>query len=217
MNECGLKNNNKGFSLIELIVVVAIMSLMIGIISLSMSLLFGAEAKSGIQKLSAQLDEVKTGSMSRYTEDLTFIYVADPASYDWAEKEGYYVVKQLKTMKKDTSTGMPGEVGLGVEHRYICKDNVAVTFNYDDGSGTIASYPVVADGTTSFTIRYNRTTGLYDDVTVGATLLADGTIDSSVSSISGSVPSSITMVNGAKTYEIDFIKETGKHRWYLVD
>jgi len=217
MNECGLKNNNKGFSLIELIVVVAIMSLMIGIISLSMSLLFGAEAKSGIQKLSAQLDEVKTGSMSRYTEDLTFIYVADPTSYDWADKEGYYVVKQLKTMKKDTTTGMPGEVGLGVEHRYICKDNVTVTFNYDDGTGTIATYPVAADGATSFTIRYDRTTGLYDDVTVGATLMTDGTIDSSVASIDGSTPSSITMINGAKTYEIDFIKETGKHRWYLVD
>lgn len=212
-----MKTNNKGFSLIELVVVVAIMALMVGVMSLSMSLLFGTEAHSAAEKISAQLSEVKTGSMSRYSEDVTVTYVSDPSVYDWADKEGYYVIKQMKTLVMDptgksnpsdaTLVGSPKETALGMEHRYICNDKVSMVFTYNDGSDDV-DVDILADGATGFTIEYDRSTGLFKNIAYNSTVQADGSASGTL--VTGGYPVTLEVKSGVKTYYIDFIKETGK-------
>ncbi|MBO4845637.1 MAG: type II secretion system protein [Lachnospiraceae bacterium] len=195
--------DNKGFSLVELIVIIAIMALMVGMGTLAVSLLTGSEAKQACEKISAQLNEAKTGSMSRYDEDMNIVYVDDPSAYDWADKEGYYVVKQLYTFTKDATTKKPVVMSLGSEHRYICNSRVSMVFTYDGGNYSVS--PVSGNGV-GFT--FDRATGLYKDVRTGCGL--DGSGDVIFTTVDAQ-PVSLEMTSGLRTYKINFISETGKH------
>lgn len=198
--------NNKGFSLVELIVIMAIMVVAIGMASLSVSILTGSEAKQACEKISAQLNEVKTGSMARMDEDFNVVYVADPDTTDtvWADKAGYYVVKQMYTFEKDdTSAKGYKSVCSGVEHRYLCNDRVTMTFAYDGGTeDEIPSGKGIG-------ILFDRATGLYKGVKVNCVLESDGSINGTEVD---KQPVSLTMKSGLKSYRIDFISETGKHQ-----
>ena len=194
--------DNKGFSLIELIAIVAIMAVMIGMGSLSISLLTGSEAKQAAEKIGAHLDEAKTGSMSRYSEDLNIVYVSNPDDYDWADKEGYYAVMQMTTLAS-TPSGMPTEVSIGSEHRYLCNDRVNMTLT-SSGAGT---YNVSTTGGIGF--MFDRTTGLYSDIRMGCTLDPTGAVTGSGA---GALPDSLEVKSGMKTYTIKFYNETGKHQ-----
>ncbi len=197
--------NNKGFSLIELIVIVAIMAMMVGMGSLAISLLTGSDAKQACQKIGSQLDEAKTGSMSRYDEDLNIIYVSNPDDYVWADKKGYYAVKQITTMGK--SGNSPVEVPLGNEHRYLCNDRVSMTLYCEGG----ASYPMNAASTSGFGFAFNRADGLYKGVKVGCTVTGSGTAEPVSSSLVNIQPERLVITSGLKTYTIRFHKDTGKH------
>lgn len=226
-NKCFECKNNKGFSFVELIVVIAILVIMTGAVTLSLSLLTGSEAKQAAQKFSSQIDEVKTGNMSRFSEDLSIVYVADPSAYDWADKEGYYVVKEMKTMgatateiqdpshPEDSTKKIiqyepdPNGKRIGVEHRYICNNRVSMEFEYEGGS----AYEVLPDGNTGFTLTFDRSTGLYDKVGVDTVL--DGSGECSITLVDGSYPKTLKLSSGLRTYTIEFVKETGKHNLIL--
>ena len=199
--------NNNGFSLIELIVIIAIMTVMIGLSSLSISLLVGSEAKQAADKIGAQLNEVKTGAMARYSEDFNIVYVDDPTLFDWADKEGYYAVKQMTTLGATGSgTYMPTDVALGAEHRYLCNSRVNMVLSTDSGA------TVVNVSTTSgIGFTFDRATGLYSGVKTGCSLTTSGAV-ACTSSGAGSQPDSLEITSGMRTYTIVFYSETGKHR-----
>ncbi len=199
--------NNSGFSLIELIVIIAIMTVMIGISSLSVSLLVGSEARQAADKIGAQLNEVKTGAMSRYSEDLNIVYVDDPSLYDWADKEGYYAVKQMTTLGATGSGSyMPTDVALGAEHRYLCNNRVDMVLYTDSGASSYLLSPASGVGFT-----FDRATGLYSGVKTGCTLTTSGSV-ACTDSGAGSQPDSLEITSGIRTYKIVFFSETGKHR-----
>lgn len=70
-----MRNDNRGLSLVELIVVIAIMAVMIGGVGLSIQMLSGAEAKQAAMKLDSELNDIKTGAMSRAGEEMTIKYI----------------------------------------------------------------------------------------------------------------------------------------------
>ncbi len=202
-------SDNRGFSLIELVVIIAIMVVAVGMGSLAMSLLIGSEAKQACEKINAQLNEAKTGSMSRYDEDLNIVYVDDPSLYDWADKEGYYAVKQMSTLGMSTSSGasykMPIEVPLTVEHRYLCNKRVSMILTID-GGGTYEVNPTSTDG---IGFDFDRATGLYKNVRTGCSVTGSGTVASA--NVYGTSPTSLEMKSGLRSYKINFVKDTGKH------
>ena len=57
--------NNKGFSLVELIVVVAILGVCVGIVSMSLSTIFSSRAKKCANEISSLLSQCKVSAMSR--------------------------------------------------------------------------------------------------------------------------------------------------------
>ena len=97
-----MKKDNKGFSLVELIVVIAIIAVFIGILVLSLSVLFGVQARECAQKISGQMSETKAGSMSRFDETMNLKYVGKtPPDYP---TDGYYVEKSIYSIKSDASS-----------------------------------------------------------------------------------------------------------------
>ena len=84
MRKISAYKNNSGFSLVELIVIIAIITIVSAGSILSLSMLTGADARKAFEKIEAELNEAKTGSMSRYDEDMTVKYLSkgDPLNGD---------------------------------------------------------------------------------------------------------------------------------------
>ncbi len=176
--------------MIELIVIMAIMTVAVGASVLSVSLVTGSEAKKACQKLDAMLNEVKTGAMSRLDEDVTVVYktkdttVTDTGSglagSGDIDKDGFYAVKEITTLTTLSGTGsgvningynvvkgaMIDNRSVGTENRILCDNRVLFTLYYQDASGADASTDLSPDGTTSFTIKYDRATGNFKNCLV---------------------------------------------------
>lgn len=182
-----MKKNNKGYTLIELIVVIAIMAVMIGFGILSMSLLLGTQAKGCAQKVSGQLNETKTGCLSRYNETMTLSYKtkgSDPA----IESDGYYAENFIYSIDKNADK----YVLTNSEIRKMGSKKVVITVFLTDGS----SFEL---GTTqSVTVSFNRSTGGFERVTVNG-------------AETNEYIEKMTFSSGARTYTISMVAETGKH------
>ncbi len=206
------KSNNKGFSLIELVVIIAIMALGIGVVSLSVSLVTGAQARKAFEKMESQLDEAKTGAMSRFDETLTITYKTKDTSVDLTtgsgtgnqDQDGFYAVKELMTLKakpdlSDSTKIMADKQSLGTEQVYLSDDRVEMTIYFKDASGAEESYLIENGGSVVFS--FERATGLYKDIQITK---ADG------STRSGQ-PVAFEAKSGMRTYRMEFVPETGKH------
>lgn len=187
-----MKKNNKGLSLVELIVVIAIMAVLVGMLALSLSILTGAQAKQAAEKISSQLNEAKTGSMSRYQQTLTLKYETKNELAGFPS-DGFYAEKSYLDMKKDLTTKE-----VGKESRRVGSKQVQITIYYTNASGT-QSYDLTTTGG-DVIISYDRTSGALKPITNAASSLG-----------SDAVLQSITCKSGLKTYEIEFTPQTGKH------
>lgn len=205
-----IRKNNKGFSLVELIVVLAIMAVMIGIGGFTLSLMIGGEAKQAATKLNAQLNDVKTGAMSRYDEYMIVSYV-DVASYadkktaaaDGVPESGFYVDKHMATIR-DTSS-IRQDITADTEKARIGSATVKMTVVTSGGSYVLTS-PKISGDVDAVRIGYDRATGKLSDVYVGTAsdLTTGGTNAGQIQEI--------TFEGGSKTYTITFVSETGKHK-----
>lgn len=222
-----IQNNNKGFSLVELIVIMAIMAVSVGATGLSLKLLTGQEAKQCANKFSADLEETKTSSMARYGQSITFGYLdADDDEDDAITKSGFYSTKTIHYMTKDAN-GLPVETPSGAsEHRYLGSSSVVVEVGYaveqsDKSSedvelscGETITVPAGYDGTTGvavtsdsgseFTVYYDRSTGLYDKVVVNGT------------EYDKAIPLYMYFHYGSRSFIIKFDHITGKHTVSII-
>lgn len=224
-----LQDNNKGFSLVELVVIMAIMVVSVGATALSLRLLTGQEAKQCANKFSADLEESKTSSMARFGQSITFGYLdKDTDPDDTITKSGFYSTKTIYYMTKDAN-GLPKQVSTTgtSEHRYLGSSNVTVEIGYatvkaDETGGDITlscgeviHVPAGYEGTTgveiaseagnNFTIYYDRSTGLYH-----GTALNDG------SEVEDTIPLYMYFHYGTRSFIIKFDSITGKHTVSIV-
>lgn len=65
------RTDNRGFSLIEVVIVVAIMSVMIGTISYGLSFSSGKPAEEAARKLTSELQHARTSTMGKFRVDIT--------------------------------------------------------------------------------------------------------------------------------------------------
>lgn len=211
--------NNKGFSLIELIVVMAIMTVTVGAVGLSLTLLFGSDAKRAAMEFDSQIDECRTGAMSRYDETLELRFFeknTDPDETDptqiYIDKAGFYTVKELTTITENTSkrsdyidesdkgvkVGTVEPKVIGKEHRFLTRSRVEIKFGYIVDDTDEYEYPITTpDATKSIKLTFDRSSGLYGDVYI------DGVRKTK------SKPEYIEFSSGIKTYRIDFVNTTG--------
>ena len=191
-----MKRDNRGLSLIELIVVIAIMAIMIGVGILSISLLFGTQARGCAQKVSSMLNETKTGCLSRFDETMTIAYRTKGQDGEKAyTADGYYAINRIYTLNNNAASVAVGGAGSS-EIRALGSGKVVIMVYLSDGS----SFEL---GTDKYvTISFNRSTGAFDPVIVGDTFGETQTDD---------YIDKITFSSGARTYTLTMVQATGKH------
>ena len=197
------KSNDKGFSLVELIVVIAIMAVLLGVLTLSLSLLMGTEAKQACSKMDGQLNEVKTSAMSRYDETLKLKYFtkaetdAETGANDGIDKAGYYVIKEMTTLHKPDGSEAATDITrvIGSESRRIGSNRAMITVNHGGVSSVVKTESLT--GVSEVVITYDRATGAIKSVTL------DG--------VDGGELQSIDFEAGTRKYTIAFETLTGKH------
>lgn len=73
--------NNKGFSLVELIVVIAIMAVMVGASVITVGMIGGFKAKECAQSIETTLNKARVDTMGKFSVYLKFYQGADGAFY----------------------------------------------------------------------------------------------------------------------------------------
>lgn len=151
------KDNNKGFSLVELIVVIAIMVVLIAVLG---STILGYVDKSKYSKDISALDSINTAVKT---------FVADPSSdykdgtytlnvlVDKCDKGGVIMPILAEVFKEDAKT--KGQYNF---------NNASKTF---DGVTTVSVYVAIKDGAVA--IKVEKTDTTYADYTAGDQSLID--------------------------------------------
>lgn len=195
-----VRQNNKGFSLVELIIVIAIMSVMVGMLSFSVSMIFGTQGKECAQKVAARMDATKTGSMSRYNEVMELKILNNGERAD-ITSDGIYADNYIATIKKKDKSFEEYPIG-DPETRKMGTDSVVVTAYLSDGAVYVlkkGADPSATDECEKIVIRYDRSSGSFSEADVGS------------GPISNTYYEKITFQKGMRTYAIKFESETGKY------
>lgn len=87
-----MRNKNKGFSMIELILVIAIMGIATAMISIGFGYITHANTKSTAKRLNAELSQLQINTMSRKEHPYMYLYKMG---------DGYYI--KYSTKEKDTN------------------------------------------------------------------------------------------------------------------
>lgn len=182
-----VKKNNKGFSLVELIVVIAIMAVLIGITVLSLSLLLGTQARECAQKVSSQLNQTKTGCMSRFDEKMKLSYCAK-GSDAAITSDGYYTINSVYTINDEAESVPLGQKDI----KRMGNARVKIVIGLSDGT----SLELGKDN--SVIISFDRATGAMDPIVIND---EQKTV----------YPQKITFSSGLRTYTITITAKTGKH------
>ncbi len=138
------KELNKGFSLVELIVVIAIMAVLAGIVTTSLSTLSGRQAQKTCEKMLSVLETVRTQTMGKRTITAT-LYKTD---------SGY----NIKTVATNTSSGTDESTkdyhvdGSSVTASYYCTSASVELSSIADSSWT-------AIDASGITIAFDRSSG----------------------------------------------------------
>ena len=177
-----MEKNDKGFSLIELVVVIAIMAILVGLIVVSLSTVFGTKALECAEKVSAKIDSVKTGSVSLYNETMELKYDTD----------GYYTECGVFTIDKNANSVAASDP----EIRKVGAKNIVVKAYTTNG----AEYNVASN---YITISFDRSSGAFAPAQVNGAVVMDGTTPLYFDKI--------TFSAGNRTYTLQMVPETGKH------
>lgn len=198
-----MKSNNRGMSLIELVVVIAIMTILIGAGGYGVVMLSGAEARQAAKMMEAQLNDIKTGSMSRAAEYMYLYYVdsSDLNADKGVDSVGFYVDKRISTIA-NTSTIM---ANLGdPEYSRIGSGKVKITAFYDSGS----TYDLSMGTGNALLLEFDRKSGTLLPMRMGS---AAGIDPSFYGSGTTGTLEKMTFECGVKTYTITFDTEVGTY------
>lgn len=178
-----LSKNNKGYSLVELIIVVAIITILGGTVMFSISLIFSADAKGCAHSLTSALADTKVNAMGRdgaYME-LTRDSNGDIWVTQWVKKSSWM------------ESGNPQKIGTRRITVYYFAEGTEVG-DFDSTTGT-----ELASGTTIY-FSFDRSTGAF----IESFKLKDGT------EVGSSFYDGFEVIGGSKDYLIDLNKLTGK-------
>ena len=176
-----MPKNNRGFSLIELLVVVMLLSLLVGLLVPALNPLFATEARQGAYQINSLLAKAKVYAMGRSDEVYIRIYVQDNRVY------GDHLI-----------VGKDGEkTVLSTEQLATKRSNVYIT----PPVGT-SPYGLLGD-TDEVYISFQRATGALRvfGKTMAPPTTPYATGDTAI----------ISTAAGDKVYEVVIIATTGKH------
>lgn len=133
-----MKKNNKGFSYVELVLVLGIIAIMMGIMALSMSLIGRTNVNKGCDNLNSAMNQARTTSMARGRVNGQITISCQGGKY-------YYYIGKPGTTESDKEKVK--FASLPVKISYSLRSNPGVLESLDEGE--------------SISIRYDQSTGAF--------------------------------------------------------
>lgn len=180
-------SENKGYSLIELIVVIAILAVLGGVVVYSVSMLTGQEARECANNLSTALDKEKNYALTKSATADCYMELEKRDSGLYAV---YYVPKNA-IVKADEA-----DAYIKAEEQKIGKKSVILEVLFEGDAPVDAT---VISGTQSVRIYYNRADGSFKKA-------------AAVGAVSKTGYCKKMIVTRGKTYELELFKDTGIHK-----
>lgn len=178
------KRNNKGFSMMELIVVVAIMSLLVGLIGYGVSMITAGDTKRASKTISGEISTMRTNTLA----------VMGQWQYEIANDGGSVKIRTYKDGVEQDYTNL----GSKIRVKYRVSEN-ASEVDLNSGQKLILTF-VQSSGKVN---DLQLTSG--DDVNKASTLSEDHSIKGS-----GCCEFQITVASGKKAEGFKLYYETGK-------
>ncbi len=160
--------NNKGYTLVELIVIIAILAVLVSVISYSIGIVFRNRSREAASDFDSLLSAVRISTMSGEYYEIVTTDPTDPSitttTYHTPRLEMSYVggstdeyIANLYTISNDTAT-QSEDLGAG---------NLNITYSTVVSTGT----PVTGEAVKTSTIKltYNNETGALDTFSVNNT------------------------------------------------
>ena len=132
-----MRHNNKGMSLVEIVTVVAILSLLVGIVSYGFSLSSSRDVDTCAQKLSSSIQHTRTVTMGKNKTTITIKY-----------KDEKIVVNEFVQIRKDDGTLVPNN-----KETVLGKKGVTLRYTLEGGS------ELVLAATDSLELEFDRGSG----------------------------------------------------------
>ncbi|MBQ7834141.1 MAG: prepilin-type N-terminal cleavage/methylation domain-containing protein [Lachnospiraceae bacterium] len=139
-----MKKDNKGFSYVELLLVLAIIAIMTGIMALSMSLVGRTNVNKGCDNLNNAMNQARTTSMARGRTNGQITISCEGGKY-------YYYIGKPGTA--ESNGGKVKFASLPVKVSYVLHSDPGVLESLDEGE--------------SISIRYDQSTGAFGMASVG--------------------------------------------------
>ena len=194
------KDRNKGFTLIEVIIVVAILAVLLGILVPSLNPILGFRVQRASEAIGGALDRTKTEAMNRLVAEVKISYVAE---------DGYYITYYLDRGKSSSSD----EQIKADQPEKIAPAKTQIS--YTDDQGTV--HRLWESGQSALILTYDRATGGFRQIqedTIGQeTILAQ--LESGQDIVfhdSGYYCTKITIRGGQKQRSLMLDKVTGSYK-----
>ena len=197
---------NKGFSLVELVIVIAIMAVIGSAIFYSYMLIVGQYPRECANNLSSSMDKAKNYALTRSASVDCYMELAKNNKGYYVK---YYVPKNATAPGHDVNTGafQPDDWEL-TEEVNIGKKMVHVNCEFYNGSTKVKTVEI--NDTDSVKFVYNRITGALKGI-------GDAASDYGLNSIDGNYTDVYIKVEYSRKYEIHLYTATGKHVLSRVD
>ena len=161
-----LQKDNLGFSLVEIVIVVAMMSILLGTVGYGLSLSNGKPAEECARKLASVIQHGRTTTMGKYRNIITVKMDSDKC-----------IVEEKILVKEAEPEGLRSSTvgGKGVTVEYSTDDGVTyqplteVTLRFDSGSGALKEGPTKFKISKAGTVKYVVIEALTGKVTVSDT------------------------------------------------
>lgn len=184
------KNKNKGFTLVELIVVISIFTILLGILEPSVSSIFGFRAQRAANSIASALDRTKTEAMNRLVGEMVLTKESDGfyISYN-LHKGNYYGCEQTQAEKIAPANA---KIGYTTDHSGYqdLSGQLIITFNRENGGFRPIQSEIVTTDRVTTALNDKKDVVFYD---------------------TGDYCTAIIVKGGSRTYTIEMEKDTGSY------